>query len=75
MFYVVCCPNCVKYQITSSSKQFKCKFCGKTKKLSLLKIFFSSPDAPVATQALQELKEKKAMKKDRAQGDFFSYNP
>lgn len=75
MFFVVRCPECRKYQLTQATKTFKCRFCSKTKTFSLLKIYYSSPDEPIASQKLKELKEKESLDKDKASGEFFSYSP
>lgn len=75
MFYVIRCPECSKFQLSSATKNFSCKFCSKTKKLSTMRIYFSSPDAPDASKALKKIKEEHSLRNDPAQGDFFSYNP
>ncbi len=73
MFHIVRCPNCTKHQITSAKKVFSCRFCGKTKTMSLLRIYYSTPDAPIATQVLQKIKEEFHSRHDEGEGDFFSY--
>ena len=54
-FQVASCPRCQKPQLTTATKTFGCKYCGKVSDMATIKVHFSTSSHGEALRFLYRL--------------------